>query len=230
MAQDHENLVTKIRLTNSVGRELVFKIGWMYLDRKEFLYSTVGFPIAAILVGLGSMALGHFNAIATMAAAPLGIIGAMQFLSIWRARRPSSYMWDTFHKLGLPLVLGEARGRLPVFKKETIFVPDLKPSPSKFIGTSDEALALIENYQTQYGMPNWCERSDDGTVSPMILRNNSLIGVILIESMEEGDGPAPDYHRDADPILERGECEADLINPRTRFRRVMKPVPWKEML
>lgn len=230
MAIDEDNIVTKVRLTNSVGRELVFKIFFWYLNRKELLYAIIGFPVGAIIAGLATVLFGKFNPLITMGGAVAGILGGMQVLSWWRADRPSSYMWDSFHKWGLPLVLGDARGRLRVCKSETLYVPEGKPEKSAFLGTTDEGIALCEPWQTQYGLPNWAERADDGRVSRSIMTSQSLLGVIVIETIEEGEGPAPIYHRDADPIPERGETEADLIEPKSIFRRVAKPVPWPELL
>ena len=229
MANDYDNAVTMVRVTNYVERELDFKIGWVHLNRIEFGLCFLGFGITGLLGAAVYFPFGGFDAIVMVLSGIPGLPLAMTIVGAWKKDKPTSYMWDTFHRLGIP-GYGDGDRKLARVKRGVrILVSDPRPTKSAFTGTRFEALARTEPFQELYGLPNWADRYENGTPRERILANESAIGTIVVYEWEEGEGPAPAYHSDCDPIKGIPKTPDDFVKPIMPMRLVKRVIPWTDL-
>jgi hypothetical protein len=225
MAEEGENRIIMVRCTNAIERELKYKILWVYLNRIELGQSLFGYLITG-LVGLliAYPFLGFFPVAFVLGGIP-GIPAGMQFLYLWGMNRPDSYQWDSYHKWGL---IGNGERCLRRVSEETVLIPDAKPCHSPFTGTRFEGLSRTDEEQDLVNLPNWCDYRQDGVALARMLTQERVLGTILIPEWEVGEGPAPEYWKQCDPVLP-GQTREHFVCPRIGMRLVNKKVNWSEI-
>lgn len=221
---DRDDSIVLIRSTNSVGKELEYKVGFWYVNRHELAQAVfVGVPLCSLVVGL-PLWLMKCEVIASILCPVGGLAMGMHIISKWKYNKRPSYMWDTLHRLG---VVGNRTRFMKRTKDDVVLVPYPKPIASSFAGTTDGGLGRIHPHQETDGLPNWNDPREDGTPGPSVLGFESAIGRIVIVDWEEGEGPAPGYWEGMEPPP--GRTERDMVAPTIPYRQRKTEVPWKEL-